>query len=112
KGGKAKKTDGAWDLSWPDGQRLTRVVFTQREAQDQVGTERLTLENPRVRALAMGLASFVPGQPMPVVEIPGLPQPIGGFWSLWRISLTTPDWNRHRMMPLFLNDDGLVLMPT
>jgi hypothetical protein len=35
-----------------------------------------------------------------------------GFWSLWRISILTADWNRRRIMPLFLADDGRVFAPT
>src|SRR5690606_17977586 len=42
----------------------------------------------------------------------GLAAEILGFWSLWRISISTADWNRYRIMPLFLADDGRVLVPT
>ena len=44
--------------------------------------------------------------------MPGLSSDIQGFWSLWRIALITPDWNRQRMMPLFLADNGRVFIPT
>ncbi|RME56261.1 helicase, partial [Candidatus Parcubacteria bacterium] len=72
----------------------------------------LTLEDPRVRGLAMHLPPFAPGQPVPVITLPGLAPEIMGFWSLWRISISTADWNRRRIMPLFLADDGRVFAPT
>ncbi len=111
-GGKAERDNGAWDLTWPDGERLTNVVFTGREAQEKPLSRLLTLENPRVRGLTMRLPPFAPGQPVPVITLPGLAPEIMGFWSLWGISISTADWNRRRISPLFLADDGRVLAPT
>lgn len=111
-GGKAERKNGAWDLTWPDGERLTHVVFTSKEAEEKPLSHHLTLEDPKVRGLAMRLPPFAPGQPVPVITFPGLLPEIIGFWSLWRISISTIDWNRRRIMPLFLADDGRVFAPT
>jgi superfamily II DNA or RNA helicase len=111
-GGKAERKDGAWDLTWPDGERLTNVVFTSKEAEEKPWSRHLTLKDPKVRGLAMRLPPFAPGQPVPVITLPGLAPEIMGFWSLWRISISTADWNRRRIMPLFLADDGRVFVPT
>jgi SNF2 family DNA or RNA helicase len=111
-GGKAERENGAWDLTWPGGERLTNVVFTGKEAEEKPLSRHLTLEDPKVRGLAMCLPPFAPGQPVPVITFPGLAPEIMGFWSLWRISISTADWNRHRIMPLFLADDGRVFAPT
>ncbi len=111
-GGKAERKNGAWDLTWPNGERLTNVVFTSKEAEEKPLSRHLTLEDPKVRGLAMRLPPFTPGQPVPVITLPGLAPEIMGFWSLWRISILTADWNRRRIMPLFLADDGRVFAPT
>ena len=111
-GGKAERKNGAWDLTWPNGERLTNVVFTSKEAEEKPLSRHLTLEDPKVRGLAMRLPPFAPGQPVPVITLPGLAPEIMGFWSLWRISISTVDWNRRRIMPLFLADDGRVFAPT
>jgi len=111
-GGKAERKNGTWDLTWPNGERLTNVVFTSKEAEEKPLTRHLTLEDPKVRGLAMRLPPFAPGQPVPVITLPGLAPEIMGFWSLWRISISTADWNRRRIMPLFLADDGRVFAPT
>jgi superfamily II DNA or RNA helicase len=111
-GGKAERKDGAWNLTWPDGETLTGVVFTSKEAEEKPTTCHVTLEDPKVRGLAMRLPPFAPGQPVPVITLPGLAPEIVGFWSLWRISISTADWNRRRIMPLFLADDGRVFAPT
>jgi superfamily II DNA or RNA helicase len=111
-GGKAEWKNGAWDLTWPSGERLTNVVFTSKEAEEKPFSRQLTLEDPKVRGLAMCLPPFAPGQPVPIITLPGLAPEIMGFWSLWRISISTADWNCHRIMPLFLTDDSRVFAPT
>ena len=60
----------------------------------------------------MRLSRFAPGQPISVVTIPGISREITGFWSLWRIGIATMEWNRRRIMPLFLGDGGKVFTPT
>ena len=111
-GGKAERKRRTWHLTWPDGEELTGIVFSGKEA-DQTPTARhLTLEDPRIRGLAMRLPRFAPGQPISVVTIPGISDEITGLWSLWRIGIATMEWNRHRIMPLFLGDGGKVFTPT
>jgi hypothetical protein len=81
----------------------------------------LTLEDPRIRNLAMRLHYFAPGQPIPVVSIPGIASDILGFWSLWQISISfgfvpihesSSQMRHRRIFPVFLADNGSVYMPT
>ena len=111
-GGKAKKNQRTWSLIWPDGDKMSGIVFSGKEAEQNPTARHLTLENPRVRGLAMRLPRFAPGQPVSVVTVPEVSDEITGLWSLWRIGIATPDWNRHRIMPLFLSEDGKVFTPT
>jgi hypothetical protein len=63
----------------------------------------------------MRLPRFAPGQPVPIVSIPGLSEEVQGVWSLWRIAIATMEWNpakRAGIMPLFLADNGMVYTPT
>ena len=66
---------------------MTNVVFTNKEAEEEPLGRHLTLEDPKVRGLAMRLPPFAPGQPIPVITLPDLAPEIMGFWSLWRISI-------------------------
>jgi len=91
---------------------MKQVVFSAKQAVDKPWAQHLTLEHPKVRQLVENLPPFAPGQPIPVITLPGLAPEIMGFWSLWRISISTADWNRRRTMPLFLADDGRVFAPT
>ncbi|MEW6458642.1 MAG: helicase-related protein [Bacillota bacterium] len=111
-GGKAERKDRVWEITWPDGATHPAAVFTGKEAAEIPVARHLTLEEPRIRGLAMKLPRFVPGQPIPVVSIPEIGAEIRGFWSLWRIAIATSDWNRRRIMPLFLAENGKVYMPT
>ncbi len=111
-GGQAERKSQSWNLTWPDGETYENVVFTGKDAERLPATRHLTLEEPKVRGLAMRLPRFAPGQPVPVMSIPGLSEDVQGFWSLWRIAITSMEWNRRRIMPLFLADNGMVYMPT
>jgi len=111
-GGQAEKKSQSWNLTWPDGETYENVVFTGKEAERFPAARHLTLEEPKVRGLAMRLPRFAPGQPVPIVSIPGLSEEVQGVWSLWRIAIATMEWNRRRIMPLFLADNGMVYIPT
>jgi hypothetical protein len=111
-GGQAERKSGSWNLTWPDGETYENVVFTTKEAERLPAARHLTLEEPKVRGLAMRLPRFAPGQPISIVLIPGLSGEVQGVWSLWRIAIATMEWNRRRIMPLFLADNGMVYMPT
>ncbi|MEW6138005.1 MAG: helicase-related protein [Thermodesulfobacteriota bacterium] len=111
-GGHAERRGEGWNLKWPDGDSLANVVFTAKEAEKLPAARHITLEEPRIRGLAMRLPRFVPGQPVPMVSVPGIAAEIRGIWSLWRIAITTMEWNRRRIMPLFLADNGSVYVPT
>ncbi|MFH1934078.1 MAG: helicase-related protein [Pseudomonadota bacterium] len=111
-GGKAERKRRTWNLTWPDGETITNVVFSGKEADQSPTARHLTLEDSRVRGLAMRLPRFVPGQPISVVTIPEITNEVTGLWSLWRIGITTMEWNRHRTMPLFIADGGKVFAPT
>jgi hypothetical protein len=111
-GGQAERKSQSWNLTWPDGEAYENVVFTRKEAERLPAARHLTLEEPKVRSLAMRLPCFVPGQPVPIVSIPGLSEEVQGVWSLWRIAIASMKWNRRKIMPLFLADNGMVYMPT
>jgi hypothetical protein len=122
-GGQAERRSQSWNLTWPDGETYENVVFTGKEAERFPAARHLTIEEPKVRGLAMRLPRFVPGQPVPIVSIPGLSEEVQGVWSLWQISVVSPEsrvasrWDgpatrRRRIMPLFLSDNGMVYMPT
>jgi superfamily II DNA or RNA helicase len=99
-----------WRLTWPDG-HVSEGAFTQSSLLSPHYSN-LGLEEPRIRGLAMRLPRFAPGQPVPIVSIPGLSEEIQGVWSLWRIAIATMEWNRRKIMPFFLADNGMVYMPT
>ena len=111
-GGRAERNGQIWNLKWPDGGIDKNVVFTVKEAEKFPTAKRLTLEDPRIRGLAMRFPRFAPGQPIPMVSSPNIAGEVKGIWSLWQIVISAVEWNRRRIMPLFLADNGMVYMPT
>jgi superfamily II DNA or RNA helicase len=101
----------AYDLEWPDGERMQDICFFGREAQDQ-GLSHISLENPKVRSLVERLPRAVAGEQLPRIAVPGLSAQIQGFWSLWRIALMCGGRHIVRILSLFSHDDGRTLLPT
>jgi superfamily II DNA or RNA helicase len=110
--GRAEKKRRTWDLEWPDGEVFSNIVFTGKDADDIPTARHLTLENSRVRGLAMSFPRVAKGQPIPSIVIPGIADEVTGFWSLWGITIHADDWHQRRILAVFLHDDGRVLMPT
>lgn len=111
-GGQAERAGHAWSLRWPDGRYDEQIVFSGREAEDLPDARLLTMEDPRLLGLTTSLPRVAPGQPVPIVRLPGVSTEIQGVWSLWRIGLISDEWHRHKIMPLFLADNGRVYTPT
>ena len=111
-GGHADRHGAAWEFNWRDGTKIYDAVFSSRDAEQMPTAQHLTLEDPRIRGLAMQITRVVPDQPIPILGLSDLPSDVRGIWSLWRISIYSADWDQKRIMPLFLHDDGRVLLPT
>jgi len=110
-GGLAEQKKTGWTLTWPDG-TCYEGVFITNEAIKTPAERHLTLEDRRIRDLVAKLPRAVPGQPIPVVIVPGLSEDLNGTWCLLQIEVCTQDWSQKRIMALFLHDDGRVLLPT
>ncbi len=111
-GGKVVRKLDSFDLTWPDGEVMNDVVFTAKDARINARAQQLTMENPKVRAIASNLPSFVPGQPVPQIVIPDLPGQLSGYWSLWKIGACGIGFDQYKMMPYFVTDDGRVFVST
>jgi len=116
RGGKASKHSDAWKINWMDGSESLRACFDARTAEHNPELEWVTLEDSRARAVISDLPRFVAGQPVPVVDVSGLPDTVQGVWSLWAISLSagsaSGQFNRKRFLPVFVMDDGRSFVPT
>ncbi|MCV3780641.1 DEAD/DEAH box helicase [Pseudomonas aeruginosa] len=116
RGGAAEQSDHAWRLQWADGSESFPVCFDARTAEQNPEMEWITLEDPRARALISDLPRCVADQPLPVVQVTGLPQTVQGIWSLWSVSLaaanSSANFTRRRFLPVFVTDDGRSFVPT
>jgi superfamily II DNA or RNA helicase len=112
KGGEATKTDAAWCVRWGDGSESLQACFDARLAEENPALEWITLEDPRARAVIDRLPHCVAGQPMPTVQMTGLPDTVRGVWSLWQISLAADGSSRKRFLPVFVNEQGRAFVPT
>ncbi len=111
-GGIAKRHEKTWDLTWPTGEKTKGIVFSSRDVDTTPSAFHLTLEDSRLQDLVRHLPHFAKGQPVPCLTLPGIPSDVQGFWSLWRIAIDESGWNWQRIMPIFLHDNGRVLLPT
>ncbi len=124
-GGKTEKQKTWWNLTWPDGSKQQKCVFHTREADHVPEMTLLNLENSHVRALALKLPQLVPGQPIPRINLKGLPENITGLWGLFEIRLSalsladrpgvaglSVPTERKGLVSVFLSDGGKVFLPT
>lgn len=112
KGGAATKDGDTWRLRWIDGSESVSACFDARIAASRPDVEWVTLEDARARAVIGELPRCVEGQPLPVIEIAGLPDAVRGVWSLWQIGLSSEDFGRRRFLAVFVTDEGRTFMPT
>ncbi|MCB1057760.1 MAG: DEAD/DEAH box helicase, partial [Acidobacteria bacterium] len=105
----------SFQLRFPDGSEIDEAVFYRADA-SRSAARLVSIEDPRIRGLVEDLPTAAPGQPVSAVLVPGVSDKVSGVWSLWRIALETASSGRaerkQRILPIFLNDDGLVLLPT
>lgn len=121
-GGKAEKRRDAWDLTWPDGERLSRCVFSAQDAECMPDADLLTLENNRIRGLALSLPLVAAGQPIPMVSIGDLPPNVGGAFGLFEIRVQSglsgggrfirAPLVRRRHLSVFVDAQDRVFLPT
>ncbi len=111
-GGTAQRQGRTWDLTWPNGEKMKDIVFSFRDVDTTPSASHLTLEDSRLRDVLSHLSHFGKGQPIPCLTLPGVPPDVQGFWSLWRIAIDGSDWNRQRIISIFLHDNGRVFLPT
>ena len=120
-GGESIRKQYWWELKWPDGSVDKRVVFTIQDAFHYRNTKLLNLENDKVRKLIKHLPQVTSNQPLPIVQIEGLPQNISGYWGLYEIGLKTnissPKYVRvspikRDFIALFVSDEGKLFLPT
>ena len=108
-----------WNFTWPDGEKVQRAVFQSKDISSDGNF--LSLENARIRGLAMNLPQFIPGQPLPCVSIDGLPKTVAGLWGLFEIRMSVQQpansqiripLTRRSYFPVFMSNEGKLFMPT
>lgn len=108
-----------WNFTWPDGEKVQSAVFQSRDLSSDGNL--LSLENARIRGLAMNLPQFIPGQPLPCVSINGLPKTVAGLWGLFEIRMSVGQpansqiripLTRRSYLPVFMSNEGKLFMPT
>ena len=111
-GGSATKIGHNWEIQWTTRSELIQVCFDAKTAEKNSQIEWVTLDNPKAYALISELPRFNVGQPLPVLQITGLPESIRGIWSLWEINLVAENESNRRFLPIFINEDGRSFIPT
>lgn len=112
RGGSATKAGSAWRVNWADGSESAQACFDARTADENPEFHWITMEDPRARSIISELPRFVPGQPLPVIRVTGLPDSVRGIWSLWEIGLAAEGLSRKRFLPVFINEEGRSFVPT
>jgi hypothetical protein len=96
--------DGSFLARWPDELRDERFRFPG--APEKADGELITLDHPKIRALLERLPVHGKGEPVPELTCEGLPKSVDGIWSLWVLRMSSFDFKRARVFPVYLNREG------
>lgn len=96
--------NGMARVRWPDHSETELVRFPGAPEGGE-GTL-LNLDHPRIRGLLGRLPVHGKGEPVPQLHLPGLQKTIDGTWSLWVLRLTSFDFRRARVFPVFVSRGG------
>ena len=108
-----------WNFTWPDGKKIQNAVFQSRDLSSRGNL--LSLENTRIRDLAMNLPQCIPGESLTCVSINGLPENVSGLWGLFEIRVSVGQLassqiriplTRRSYLPVFMSNEGKLFMPT
>lgn len=91
-------------VRWPDSEATESIRFPGGRDDDE--GELITLDHPRIRGLLSRLPVHGKGEPIPRLRSSGLTKAVDGFWALWVLRLTSFDFRRARVFPVYLSRDG------
>jgi Superfamily II DNA/RNA helicases, SNF2 family len=124
-GGTAVRKLTGWDITWPDGQKQISCTFTDHKNRIAPNVTHLTLENSRIRGLALHIPRLTSSQPIPCIVMPELPENISGLWGLFEVrlqrvvsqtsgpsSLVQVPQLRRGYVSVFVSSDGKFFIPT
>lgn len=111
RGGSAVDTGSGWAIQWPDGTKVAQACFDAEIAEANPERTWITLEEPNARLVINSFPVMAPDQPLPRMQVPGLPAGVNGVWSLWRVEIETPRTRMRRFLPLFVQN-GRAFAPT
>ena len=100
-----RKPDGSITVKWPRETEPFDALFPGASAGERGGVL-LNLDHPRIRGMLGRLPICGKGEPIPVFSTAGLPRSIEGTWSLWVLRLSSFDFKRSRVFPVFVTGEG------
>ena len=102
--------DGSLLVTWPD-ETVGERIFFPGAGEDTEG-ELVTLGHPRVRRLVGRTPVHGKGEPIACLTSDGLPKSVDGIWSLWVLRLSSFDFQRARVFPVYVNREGRAFAQT
>jgi superfamily II DNA or RNA helicase len=97
-------------VRWPGEEQTEAIRFPG--ARENGEGALLNLDHPKIRGLLGRIPVHGKGEPIARLRVPGLPKSIHGFWSLWVLRLTSFDFQRAKVFPVFVNRDGRAFSQT
>jgi hypothetical protein len=102
--------NGGIHVRWPGEDQTEAVRFPG--ARDDVEGTLLNLDHAKIRGLLGRAPVHGKGEPIARLRIAGLPKSIDGIWSLWVLRLTSFDFRRAKVFPVFVSRDGRAFSQT
>ena len=106
-GGSATKQKLDWNIHMPNGELLSHAVFNLKDLEKSPAATFLAVNNQTITDMLHELVRRnESGDQIPRLSCSSLPGSIHGVFALYKLTVTSGSWNRSRVLPVFLSDDG------
>ena len=111
--GSASKKSRDWDITLPEGKNLRHVVFSMDDLANSPAATFLSINQSDVSEILERLMKRnISGNFVTIVQSFDLPNGFTGTFGLYRLEAQAGNWQRSRIIPVFISDDGKIYQNT
>lgn len=106
-GGSATKQKQDWSIRLPNGLSIPHVVFNLKDLEKNPTATFFAINRKEVTDMLFELIKHIETDTrIPSISCKDLPSSIHGIFALYKLDVSSGDWSRSRILPVFLSDDG------
>lgn len=106
-GGSAVKQKLDWNIHMPNGMTIPHAVFNLKDLEKSPASTFLAVNNQNISDMLQDLIRRnETSDKIPRLTSSSLPGTVHGVFALYKLTVKAGSWNRSRILPVFLSDEG------